>query len=219
MPRWPSRAGLPVPRPCRQRTQAGLRQMIPDYLTVANPVDNGAQFLISGSVEDQKARLRARGRRPGIDIIVIRAHRGPWPAHRPLRRGHRGLHRRDQEAQSVGDRTPSRPTREGFPHAHRRGAADVPVVPQLASRRCTPSPGTKRPSASFRPRKAMSSRLPQEALSALTDGRRVRRPPPWVPTRRDSCSSPSTSPWPERAWPIPPPRRPAWRSPSASRWS
>ena len=28
--------------------------MIPDYLTVSNPVDNGAQFLLSAPIEDRR---------------------------------------------------------------------------------------------------------------------------------------------------------------------
>ncbi len=50
-------------RSWRAKTQAGLREMIPDYLTVANPVDNGAQFLVQRAGRGQKARLRPRRRR------------------------------------------------------------------------------------------------------------------------------------------------------------
>ncbi|MEX2458932.1 MAG: acetate--CoA ligase family protein [Actinomycetota bacterium] len=40
-------AGLPLPT-LTEETQAQLRELIPEYLTVANPVDNGAQTVKSG---------------------------------------------------------------------------------------------------------------------------------------------------------------------------
>jgi acyl-CoA synthetase (NDP forming) len=48
-------SGVPVPI-LTQKTRDSLREMIPDYLTVDNPVDNGAQFLVTN---------------PEVDVIVI----------------------------------------------------------------------------------------------------------------------------------------------------
>jgi acetate---CoA ligase (ADP-forming) len=62
--------GVPVPA-LAAKTQAGLREMIPDYLTVANPVDNGAQFLISAPVEDRKRVFDLVAADPNIDVVVI----------------------------------------------------------------------------------------------------------------------------------------------------
>ncbi len=63
-------SGVPVPV-LSARTQAGLREMIPDYLTVANPVDNGAQFLVSAPVEDRKRVFDLVAADPAIDVVVI----------------------------------------------------------------------------------------------------------------------------------------------------
>jgi len=63
-------SGVPVPV-LSARTQAGLRKMIPDYLTVANPVDNGAQFLVSAPVEDRKRVFDLVAADPDIDVVVI----------------------------------------------------------------------------------------------------------------------------------------------------
>jgi acyl-CoA synthetase (NDP forming) len=62
--------GVPVPA-LTAETQAGLREMIPDYLTVANPVDNGAQFLVSAPVEDRKRVFDLVAADPNVDVIVI----------------------------------------------------------------------------------------------------------------------------------------------------
>ena len=71
-----------------------LREMIPDYLTVANPVDNGAQFLVSAPVEDRKRVFDLIAADPERRRHRDRPHRSAGPAHGPVRRGHRGLHRR-----------------------------------------------------------------------------------------------------------------------------
>jgi acyl-CoA synthetase (NDP forming) len=62
--------GVPVPV-LSPPTQAGLREMIPDYLTVANPVDNGAQFLVSAPVEDRKRVFDLIAADPNVDVVVI----------------------------------------------------------------------------------------------------------------------------------------------------
>jgi len=63
-------SGVPVPVLAAE-TQAGLREMIPDYLTVANPVDNGAQFLVSAPVEERRRVFDLIAADPDIDVIVI----------------------------------------------------------------------------------------------------------------------------------------------------
>ncbi|HUI03285.1 MAG TPA: acetate--CoA ligase family protein, partial [Acidimicrobiales bacterium] len=63
-------AGTPVPL-LSARTQAALREMIPDYLTVANPVDNGAQFLLSAPAEDRRRVFELVCADPGVDVVVV----------------------------------------------------------------------------------------------------------------------------------------------------
>ncbi|MHB8328107.1 MAG: acetate--CoA ligase family protein [Acidimicrobiales bacterium] len=63
-------SGVPVPM-LSAATQAALRSMIPDYLTVANPVDNGAQFLVSAPVEDRKRVFDVVAADEGVDVIVV----------------------------------------------------------------------------------------------------------------------------------------------------
>ncbi|HML00132.1 MAG TPA: acetate--CoA ligase family protein [Acidimicrobiales bacterium] len=63
-------AGVPVPE-LSAPTQKGLRQLIPDYLTVANPVDNGAQFLLSASTEDRRRVFRLLDADENVDVIVV----------------------------------------------------------------------------------------------------------------------------------------------------
>ena len=63
-------AGTPVPL-LGAKTQKGLREMIPDYLTVANPVDNGAQFLVSAPEEERRRVFDLVAADPNIDVIVI----------------------------------------------------------------------------------------------------------------------------------------------------
>ena len=63
-------AGVPVPI-LSERTQKALRALIPDYLTVANPVDNGAQFLVSAPVEDRRRVFDIIAADDDVDMIVV----------------------------------------------------------------------------------------------------------------------------------------------------
>jgi len=63
-------SGVPVPI-LSQKTRDALREMIPDYLTVDNPVDNGAQFLVTNPVEDRKRVFDLIAADPNVDLIVI----------------------------------------------------------------------------------------------------------------------------------------------------
>ena len=160
-------SGVPVPT-LSARTQAGLREMIPDYLTVANPVDNGAQFLISAPLEDRKRVFELVAADPGIDIIVI---------------GLTGALGRltDRFAEDIVAfideiKKPIVVTWNSFKTDEQgfRTLIDAGVPMFRSFRNCFAALHTfaryQEASSSFRPRKAMSSRLPKEALSALTDG-------------------------------------------------
>ncbi len=209
-------SGVPVPT-LTARTRAGLREMIPDYLTVANPVDNGAQFLVSAPVEDRKRVFELVAADPGIDIIVI----GLTGAlgrltdrfaedivafideiEKPIVVTWNSFKTDEQGFRTLVD--------AGVPmfRSFRNCFAALRTFAQLPERRPRRSvPARPCPAASRRRRRPHSPTAP------------ARVPSPSAPTRRADCSSPSASPWPERAWPTPPPRRPVWRSPSASRWS
>jgi acyl-CoA synthetase (NDP forming) len=63
-------SGVPVPI-LTAKTRAALREMIPDYLTVDNPVDNGAQFLVTNPVEDRRRVFDLIAADPEVDVIVI----------------------------------------------------------------------------------------------------------------------------------------------------
>jgi acetate---CoA ligase (ADP-forming) len=63
-------AGTPVPI-LAARTRQALREMIPDYLTVANPVDNGAQFLLSAPVEHRRRVFELIATDPSVDVVVV----------------------------------------------------------------------------------------------------------------------------------------------------
>jgi acetate---CoA ligase (ADP-forming) len=63
-------SGVPVPL-LSGTTRAALREMIPDYLTVDNPVDNGAQFLVTNPVQDRRRVFDLMAADPAIDVIVI----------------------------------------------------------------------------------------------------------------------------------------------------
>jgi acyl-CoA synthetase (NDP forming) len=62
--------GVPVPT-LSDSTQKQLREIIPDYLTVANPVDNGAQFLLSAPAEDRRRVFELIADDDGVDIVVV----------------------------------------------------------------------------------------------------------------------------------------------------
>ncbi|HTZ09247.1 MAG TPA: acetate--CoA ligase family protein, partial [Acidimicrobiales bacterium] len=63
-------AGVPVPE-LTPATRRALREIIPDYLTVANPVDNGAQFLVTAPVEQRRAVFDLVAADPNVDVVVI----------------------------------------------------------------------------------------------------------------------------------------------------
>ncbi|HXQ63156.1 MAG TPA: acetate--CoA ligase family protein [Acidimicrobiales bacterium] len=63
-------SGVPVPI-LTEKTRAALREMIPDYLTVDNPVDNGAQFLVTNPIEDRRRVFDLIAADPEVDVIVI----------------------------------------------------------------------------------------------------------------------------------------------------
>ncbi len=63
-------SGVPVPI-LTATTRAALREMIPDYLTVDNPVDNGAQFLVTNPIEDRRRVFDLIAADPEVDVIVI----------------------------------------------------------------------------------------------------------------------------------------------------
>jgi len=63
-------SGVPVPI-LDTKTREALREMIPDYLTVDNPVDNGAQFLVTNPIEDRKRVFDLICADPNVDVIVI----------------------------------------------------------------------------------------------------------------------------------------------------
>jgi acyl-CoA synthetase (NDP forming) len=52
-------------------TQQRLHEFLPDYLTVANPVDNGGQFLLTAPAEKRLALLEIIANDPNVDVIVI----------------------------------------------------------------------------------------------------------------------------------------------------
>ncbi len=45
--------------------------MIPDYLTVANPVDNGAQFLVTNPIEDRRRVFDLICADENVDVVVV----------------------------------------------------------------------------------------------------------------------------------------------------
>jgi acyl-CoA synthetase (NDP forming) len=62
--------GLEIPR-LAEATQQGLRRYIPDYLTVANPIDNGGAFVTFAPQADRLAVLDLIAADPNIDLIVV----------------------------------------------------------------------------------------------------------------------------------------------------
>jgi acyl-CoA synthetase (NDP forming) len=64
------RMGVRVPE-LAPSTQAGLRELIPYYLTVRNPVDNGAQFLLAAPEADRRRVFELIASDPSVDLIVV----------------------------------------------------------------------------------------------------------------------------------------------------
>jgi acetate---CoA ligase (ADP-forming) len=62
--------GIEVP-PLARSTQEALRALIEPYLTVANPVDNGAQFLLSAPIEDRRRVFELIVSDPSVDVLVV----------------------------------------------------------------------------------------------------------------------------------------------------
>ncbi|MEX0664392.1 MAG: acetate--CoA ligase family protein [Acidimicrobiia bacterium] len=62
-------AGVPAPL-LSSETQTRLHELIPDYLTVANPVDNGGQFL-GGPQEHRLRALELIAADLAVDVIVV----------------------------------------------------------------------------------------------------------------------------------------------------
>lgn len=61
----------PLPQ-LRAQTQAALHDgLIPAYLTVANPIDNGGMFVVAAPQEDRLRVLDLIAADPNVDIIVI----------------------------------------------------------------------------------------------------------------------------------------------------
>ncbi len=63
-------AGLEVPQ-LTEQTQTAMRELLPAYLTVANPVDNGGTFLLTAPVEDRHLLLKLLASDPQIDVVVV----------------------------------------------------------------------------------------------------------------------------------------------------
>jgi acyl-CoA synthetase (NDP forming) len=159
-------SGVPVPA-LSARTQAGLREMIPDYLTVANPVDNGAQFLVSAPVEDRKRVFDLIAADPAVDVIVI----GLTGALGRL------TDRFAEDIVAFIDEVPKpvvvtwnsfKTDEQGF-----KTLIDAGVPLFRSFRNCFAALRTfaqyQHASSSFRLRKPVASRLPKEAAAALTD--------------------------------------------------
>lgn len=62
-------AGLQIPN-LAPGTQASLHELLPSYLSVSNPIDNGGLFM-SASSEDRLRVLQLIAEDPNIDVIVI----------------------------------------------------------------------------------------------------------------------------------------------------
>ena len=173
--------------------------MIPDYLTVANPVDNGAQFLVTAPVEDRKRVFDLdRPPTPNVDVIVI----GLTGALGRLtdRFAEDIVAFIDEVTKPIVVTWNSFKTDEqGFTTLIDAG------VPMFRSfRNCF---AALRAFARYQEASA-DVPGPQEPCRAGSRQRRPRRarrgaggrPLPSGPTPRAGCSSPSASPWPARAW-------------------
>ena len=143
--------------------------MIPDYLTVANPVDNGAQFLVTTPVEDRRRVFDLDRRRPRVDVIVIgltgalgrltdRFAEDIVAFIDEIAEAHRG------HVELVQDR------RAGFHDARRRRCAPCSAPSATASRPCAPSPATRRRRPSLPgPQDDVDPAAQAEAAAALAE--------------------------------------------------
>lgn len=62
--------GIGVP-PLDAQTQRSLHEILPAYLSVTNPVDNGATFLQHGSGDDRLRVLQLMAADPAADVLVV----------------------------------------------------------------------------------------------------------------------------------------------------
>jgi acyl-CoA synthetase (NDP forming) len=63
-------AGLEVPT-LAAATQEAMRELLPAYLTVSNPVDNGGAFLLTAPVSDRLRLLTLLADDPNVDVVVV----------------------------------------------------------------------------------------------------------------------------------------------------
>ncbi len=63
-------AGVPMPR-LTQQTQDALHELIPSYLTVANPIDNGGSFLVRNPPDVRMRAVNLIAEDPNVDYVVI----------------------------------------------------------------------------------------------------------------------------------------------------
>ncbi len=63
-------AGLVVPQ-LTEQTQTAMRKLLPDYLTVSNPVDNGGTFLLTSPAEERHRLLTLLAADPNVDLVVV----------------------------------------------------------------------------------------------------------------------------------------------------
>ncbi len=63
-------AGVPIPR-LADDTQTKLHELIPSYLTVANPIDNGGTFVMTRPTEERQHVLDLVMADPSVDVLVV----------------------------------------------------------------------------------------------------------------------------------------------------
>ena len=52
-------------------TQTAMRELLPSYLTVSNPVDNGGTFLLTAPAPDRHRLLTLLASDPAVDVVVV----------------------------------------------------------------------------------------------------------------------------------------------------
>jgi acyl-CoA synthetase (NDP forming) len=62
--------GVEVPT-LTAETQAAMRELLPSYLTVSNPVDNGGTFLLTAPEADRRRLLSLLAQDPQVDLVVV----------------------------------------------------------------------------------------------------------------------------------------------------